>query len=147
LQRCLIADVIADAGSHGCELFYDLGWDVIWERRLGRVKRGQGLLQRASSPLQGPVPLQAPFFEQELGAQQRLWRGGRTAVEQGQRLLGQAIRTPGLAARGRLTHRRKVMCPGGLRMTSGLPMGGSACVITWQGRERDWLDQRSASRV
>jgi len=88
LERSLISEVIADP-SGGCrQLLNNLWWNIVRERRPGRLKGSQGLLQRTSSTQQRPVPLQAPFFEQQLRAQQGLWRGGGEVVEQHQRLLG-----------------------------------------------------------
>ena len=88
LQHMPISYLVTDPGGDRCELLYDLRWGVVRQRRLGRLKRSQGLLQRKGGAQQGPVPLQAPLFEQELGAEQRTLRRDRGLVEQRQRLLG-----------------------------------------------------------
>src|SRR5215471_18412600 len=66
----------------------------------------------------------------------------RGLVEQRQGLLGYTIGTACIATGSGLAHSREVVCHGGLRMTSGLPVGSSACGIAWQRRGRDCLGRR-----
>src|SRR5215813_6746315 len=67
----------------------------------------------------------------------------RGLVEQCQGLLGYAIGAACLATGSGITHSREVVCHGGLRTTSGLPVGSSAGGIACQRRGRDRMTRQS----